>query len=324
MTGPAGRRASPAGRRASPRARLGAVLSPEPYTGRGAPLWAQGALITFCALLFGFQFVAFKAAFHGFGPVTLLAVRVVIALPLTVAIMRWARVPIRVSRRDLLLVAVPAGLLMGSQIFFMFAVHRLTASLTSTIVSTIPIFSLGLGFLFAIERVGLLGVVGTLAGVAGVAIATGAATGDLDALGLLLMLGSNFSYGLSLVVLKRMALRVSSAIFLIVMLAESALVLTPLAGALEGFSVTWTWKAAFAVLYIGTLGQAVAYIGVMTLMRFGGVFQSTLVTPLIPVWAIFFAVLLLGEPLLGRELVGGALIIGGVLLAIAPVGRRRV
>ena len=50
--------------------------------------------------------------------------------------------------------------------------------------------------------------------------------------------------------------------------------------------------------------------------------QSTLVTPLIPVWAIFFAVLLLGEPLLGREIAGAALIIGGVVLAIAPLGRR--
>jgi len=312
----------PGARRASPRARLGAVLSPEPYTGRGAPFWVQGALIMFCALLFGFQFVAFKEAFHGVGPVTLLAVRVFIALPLTVAIMRWARVPIRVSRRDLLLVAVPAALLMGSQIFFMFAVHRLTAGLTSTIVSTIPIFSLAFGFLFAIERVSLLGVVGTMAGVAGVAIATGATSGNLDPLGLGLILGSNFTYSLSLVVLKRMALRVSSAIFLIVMLAESALVLTPLAGALEGFSMTWTWKTTLSVLYIGTLGQSVAYIGTLTLMRLGGVFQSTLVTPLIPVWAIFFAVLLLGEPLLGRELAGGALIIGGVVLAIAPIGRR--
>lgn len=309
-------------RRASVRARLGAVLSPEPYTGSGAPLWAQGALIMLCAILFGFQFIAFKEAFDGVGPVTLLAARTFIALPLMFAIMRWARVPIRAGRKDLLLVAVPAALLMGSQIFFMFGVHRLAAGLTSTIISTTPIFSLVLGFLFAIERVSLFGVLGTMAGIAGVAIATGAATGDVDSLGLALILGSNFSYGLSLVVLKRLALRVSSAMFLIVMLAETALVLTPLAGALEGFSVTWTWKVTLAVLYIGTLAQAVAYIGVLTLMRLSGVFQSTLVTPLIPVWAIFFAVLLLGEPLLGRELAGGALIVGGVVLAIVPIGRR--
>ena len=61
-------------RRAQWRARLGSVLSPEPYTGSGTPLWAQGVLIMVCALLFGFQFIAFKAAFHGVGPVTLLAV----------------------------------------------------------------------------------------------------------------------------------------------------------------------------------------------------------------------------------------------------------
>ena len=80
----------------------------------------------------------------------------------------------------------------------------------------------------------------------------------------------------------------------------------------------WRWGSLLSLVYIVVFGQAVAYAGVMALLRFGGVFQSMLVTPLIPVFAILFAVTLLGEPLLGRELAGGALIIGGVLLAITP------
>lgn len=308
-------------RRPSPRARLTAILSPEPYGG-GAPVWAQASLIMTCAIIYGFQFVAFKAGFRGVGQWTMLSVRAAIAAPTILLIMRWAGVPIRVGRSNLLRVLVPATLMMCSQTLFVFGVHRLSASLTATLVSTMPIFSVVLGLLFAIDRVGLLAVVGAAAGVAGVAISTGAASGSVDGLGVALILAANLVYGLSLVALRRMALRVSSATFLAVMLAETAIVAAPLAAAAEGFSVAWSWQAVLGVLYLAFFGQTVAYLGVMTLLRFGGMFQSTLVTPLIPVWAIFFAVLLLGEPLLKREVAGAALIIGGVVLAIAPLKRR--
>lgn len=304
------------------RARLTAILSPEPYTGGGAPVWAQATLIMGCAIIYGFQFVAFKAGFRGVGQWTMLSVRAAIAVPSVLLVMRWAGIPISVGRSNLLRVLVPATLMMGSQTLFVFGVHRLSASLTATLVSTMPIFSVVLGFLFAIDRVGLLAVVGAAAGVTGVAISTGAASGSVDWLGIALILAANLAYGLSLVALRRMALRVSSATFLAAMLAETAIVTAPLAAAAEGFSVTWSWQAVLGVLYLAIFGQTVAYLGVMTLLRYGGMFQSTLVTPLIPVWAIFFAVLLLGEPLLGREIAGAALIIGGVVLAITPLGRR--
>jgi drug/metabolite transporter (DMT)-like permease len=97
----------------------------------------------------------------------------------------------------------------------------------------------------------------------------------------------------------------------------------PLAFVLDGFEITFTWGLIGSVAYIVVLGQVVAYIAALGLLRFAGVFQATLVTPLIPVFAILFAVLFLGEPLLARELAGGALIILGVITAIVPAQRLR-
>jgi drug/metabolite transporter (DMT)-like permease len=188
-------------------------------------------------------------------------------------------------------------------------------------VSMLPIFSLALGYAFRLERVGPLSIIGAAASAVGVAIATGAASGHVDRLGLILILCSNLFYALNFIAWRKLALPLSSGLFLMVTMAQLAIVLTPLALVFEGFSIRWTWKVTLSTLYAGVFGQVVAYIGVMTLVRLGGIFQSTLVTPLIPVWAIFFAVLLLNEPLLGRELVVGALIIGGVVLAILPGGR---
>lgn len=307
-----------AGRVARTRGHLAAVFSPELYTGPVAAVWVQAALILACALIFGFQYVAFKSVFHAVGPWTLLTLRALLTIPVLLTAMRWTRVPVATGRAELLRIALPAAFLLGSQATFMLGVHRLSAGLTSTLFSVSPIVTLALGLVFRVERVGLLGLIGSTAGVAGVAIATGALDSSVDAVGVLLVLASNVLYSLSFIAIKRMATRVSSAIFLIVAMVESVVVLGPVAGATEGFSMHWGWKSLLSLVYIVVIGQAVAYIGVMALLRFGGVFQSMLVTPLIPVFAIFFAVVLLGEPLLGRELAGGALIIGGVLLAITP------
>lgn len=309
--------------RRSVRGIVAAVLSPEPYRGPVAPVWAQVAMVLVASIIFGFQFVTFKEAFESVGPSTLLALRALFMLPVLLVLMRWAGIPLRAPRASVIPMLLPATLLVGSLICFMFGVHRLSAGLTATLVSMTPIFSIGLGLLFGMERVGVLALLGSVVGTVGVAIATGALHGDLDALGLALIAGSNTTYSLSFITLKRMRANVSSAVYLLLMTVISILLFVPLAIALDGFAITPTWGLAGSVAYVVVLGQAVAYIASLGLLRFAGVFQATLVTPLIPVFAIFFAVLLLGEPLLGRELGGGALIILGVIAAIVPASRLR-
>jgi len=304
------------------RARLAATFSHHLHSGERLSARAQATLIVFSALLFGFQFVAFKETFHAMGPWTLLALRSLLSIPVLYALMRWAGVTVRAGRAELLRIALPATLLLGSQVTFMLGVHRLSAGLTSTLFSVSPLVTLALGIAFRVERVALVGVLGASLGVVGVAIATGATSSGVDVVGVLIVLGSNVLYALSFIAIKRMATPVSSGVYLLVMMVESVIALTPAAVIKEGFTIDLAWRSALALLYIVVLGQVIAYVVVMALLRFGGAFQSMLVTPLIPVFAIFFAVLLLGEPLLGRELVGGALIIGGVIAAILP-GRPR-
>lgn len=304
------------------RAHVGSILSAKPHVGPPAPVWVQGALILFGSVLFGMQFVAFKKSFQAIGPSTLLALRPILALPLMFLLMRWAREPIAVERASLRRVLVPATLLTVSFVTFMFAVHRLPVGLTSTLVSMTPIFSVGLGLLFGMQRIGAVAIAGSVVGVLGVAIATGATSGDADVLGLVLLLLTNVSYALSLIAYKKMEIRISSAVYLIVMMAECVVLFVPLAIVLDGFSMHWTWGSALGFAYIVTFGQIVAYVTVVALVRVAGVFQSSLTTPLIPVFAILFAFLLLDDPLLGRELAGGALIILGVVAAILPRRRR--
>ena len=304
------------------RALVGGILSAKPHVGPPAPAWVQAALILLASVLFGGQFVAFKKSFEAIGPSTLLALRPILALPLMLLLMRWAREPIAVERASLRRVLVPATLLTVSFVTFMFGVHRLPVGITSTFVSTTPIFSIGLGLLAGMQRVGAVAVAGSFAGVLGVAIATGVTSGDADALGLGLLALTNLTYALSLIAYRKMEIRISSAIYLIVMMAECAVLFVPLAIVLDGFSMHWTWGSALGFAYIVTFGQIAAYVTVVALVRVAGAFQSSLTTPLVPVFAIFFAFLVLDDPLLGRELAGGVLIVVGVVAAILPARRR--
>ncbi len=313
----------PAPSRRTVRGIVAAVLSPDPYRGPVAPVWAQVTMVLVASSIFGFQFVTFKEAFESVGPTTLLALRALFALPVLVVLMRWVRIPILAPRASVARMLLPTTLLVASHVCFMFGVHRLSAGLTATLVSMTPIVSVALGLLFGLERVGALALTGAAVGTVGVAIATGALHGDLDGAGLALMAGSNIFYSLSFITLKRMSVSLSAAFYLLLMTVVSIPIFVPLAFVLDGFEITFTWGLIGSVAYIVVLGQVVAYIAALGLLRFAGVFQATLVTPLIPVFAILFAVLFLGEPLLARELAGGALIILGVITAIVPAQRLR-
>jgi drug/metabolite transporter (DMT)-like permease len=76
------------------------------------------------------------------------------------------------------------------------------------------------------------------------------------------------------------------------------------------------------VVWLGALGTGVAYLIFYRLIARWGATRTTLVTYVIPVVAIVVGYIFLGERLRPVELLGAALIIGGVVLVNARVGQR--
>ena len=74
-------------------------------------------------------------------------------------------------------------------------------------------------------------------------------------------------------------------------------------------------KVWLSILALGALGTGVAYIFNFNVVRAAGAQTASMVTYLVPVFAVLFGVTLLDEPLSWHEPVGGALIILGVALA---------
>ena len=78
-----------------------------------------------------------------------------------------------------------------------------------------------------------------------------------------------------------------------------------------------------SILALGALGTGVAYVLNFNVVRAAGAQTGSMVTYLVPVFAVLFGVTILGEPLSWHEPVGGALIIAGVALAQGVLRRRQ-
>jgi drug/metabolite transporter (DMT)-like permease len=89
------------------------------------------------------------------------------------------------------------------------------------------------------------------------------------------------------------------------------------------------WKAIGSVIALGVLGTALAQLVLFRSLRLHGSSRTSLVTYLLPVMALFYGFVLLGEPLTAATLGGLALILPGVALgqrrsAVAPASAAAV
>jgi len=82
--------------------------------------------------------------------------------------------------------------------------------------------------------------------------------------------------------------------------------------------------AWFAVAWLGALGSALAYLLYFRLLGAWGATRSTLVTYAMPIVGVLAGVLVLGETIEPREVLGMLLIIAGIALVNARVGMRRL
>jgi drug/metabolite transporter (DMT)-like permease len=170
-------------------------------------------------------------------------------------------------------------------------------------------------------------IAGLLVGFGGVIVvlAPWQGLGGGSLLGALACIGAATCYGLGFPYMRRhlsgrpeTGVAISAA-----QISLGALLLTPflplgaLPGEVPGIEV---W---LSILALGALGTGVAYILNFNVVREAGAQTASMVTYLVPVFAVLFGVTILGEPLSWHEPVGGALIILGVALAQGLLRPRR-
>ncbi|MCE4555878.1 DMT family transporter [Roseateles cellulosilyticus] len=285
------------------------------------------AELTLLAALWGASFLFMRLGAPDFGPVPLAAVRVSLAslmlLPLLAR--RGQLAVLRTHWRGLLLVgalnsAIPFAL-------FSFAALAITAGLSSIVNATTPLWTAVVAFVWLRQGLTRWRVAGLVIGFAGVAFLAwdkasfkpGADHGGFWAV--LACAMATLCYGIAANATKRMlggvpplAVAAGSQIAAALLLAVPALWLRP--AALPG-GIAWGSAVALAGLC-----TALAYVLYFRLMSRVGPTNAVSVTFLIPLFAMLWGALFLGEGVTAQMVAGGAVVLVGIALALGVVGPR--
>jgi len=194
------------------------------------------------------------------------------------------------------------------------AMQSVEASLAAIIASTLPLTVSLAGWLALGERLPRLGVAGLAAGLAGVLLIMGARlSGGADPIGVALC-----GAGVLALTVATLAVRGASSggnLLMIVglQMLVGAVVLLPPALAFETWAVTPSWRLGAAFAYTTLVpGLAATLVWFMLVGRIGAT-RAASFHFLNPFFGVAIAALVLGEALRPLDLVGVAIIMGGIL-----------
>ena len=283
------------------------TLTPE-----SAPSW----ILEFIALaaIWGASFLFTRISTVAFGPFATAGLRVGIAALVLVPLMllRGHAGAFAQHWKKVLLVGVSNSAL--PFVCFAFALQSISVGLSSILNATVPLFGALIAWMWLGERPGGSRSVGLALGFAGVALLasqkTGVATGQLDiasALGVLACLLACVCYGISASFTRRYLEGVPSLVAATGSQVGATLLLAPL--------TWWFWPAQtpsssawLAAIALGVLCTGAAYILYFRLIANAGPSRALSVTFAIPVFAVIYGVVLLGETV-SAWMLGCALVI---------------
>lgn len=193
------------------------------------------------------------------------------------------------------------------------------SGLASILNATTPLFTVVVMACAGEEKLSVRRVAGVVAGLVGVTILQAGRFefSNGEGVGILLCLMAALSYGLSALLARRMlpdSPPLGTATFQMIASAVMMIVVAGFADRpwqlpMPGLST------CLAVIGLAGLSTALAYIVFFQILRRCGATNVMLVTLLIPVTAILLGVLVLGETISSREVVG-AMVVGSALLVI--------
>lgn len=278
-------------------------------------------LLSILSVLWGGTFFFVAVALREVPPLTLVLARCVIATAVLVPVLLalgYAFPATVAGWRDFAVMAVLNNIIPFGLIFY--AQQSVPSGLAAVLNATTPLMSLIVMRVVAREAMSANKIAGVLIGLFGVAILVGldglAGAGSSNVMGMLAILVATLSYGVSGWWgrrLKGTAAPVSAASQLIC----SALLMLPLATSVDG---VWaqglpSTPVLAAIVALGVLSTALAYVLFFEIMRSAGPLNVMLVTLLVPFTAIGLGAIYLGEALSPRQ-IAGALVIGLSLLVI--------
>jgi drug/metabolite transporter (DMT)-like permease len=289
------------------------------------------ALLLLLAAIWGASFMFIKIAVDELAPTTTMALRLVLsAIPL-LAIVIWKRGfgPATTEMRSIIRAAMILGVLSTALPFTLIAwgETRIDSGVAAIGNASMPIFVALLALRFRkSERATGSKAVGVVLGLIGVGVLTGVNPegGWAGAAGTLAVIVASISYAVSTLYIQTLLDNVHNDVLAAASVTWGAIFLTPL-GAVQAPSEVPTWGVIASVLALALLGTVAGQLLYFRLVYQYGSARASLVVYLLPVTALFYGALLLGEPVTASAIVGLVLILTGTALGsgVLRMPRRR-
>jgi drug/metabolite transporter (DMT)-like permease len=293
---------------------------------------ARGYLPLLLALsaLWGASYLFIKVAVEEIEPAVLISFRLLLAAVVLVGVLvaqrgaRQALADIRATGRHgvalgVVNVAIPFWLIAWGE-------KHIDSGIAAIGNSTVPIFVAVLAVrLRPSERSTGQRLVGILVGLAGVGILVGVHPegGWWGALGTLAIVGSSVCYAYANLYTQTRFADTAPVVIATTAIVAGTAVTLPF-GLAQLPAETPGWEALGSVAALGLLGTALAYLIHYRLVTRYGSARTSLVTYLLPAFALFYGAVILDEPVRASALGGLALILAGVALGsgLARLPRR--
>ncbi len=289
--------------------------------------------ILFFALGFfwGSSYLFIKIGIETVPPFTLISGRLLIGALLLGAVLLIAREPLPREPRvyghlvvmAVVNIAIPFTLITWGE-------QYIDSALASILNSTVPLFTIILAALvFHDEAVTVNRLIGLVVGFLGVVILVSrglsGTLGEGSILGELAMIGSSIAYAIGNVYARRNARGLRPMIPAFFQVFFAVCITGTLALLLEQpWTVDPASEAVFSIVWLGFFGSGLAYLVFFRLLRDWGSTRTSMVAYLLPVVGIVLGVIVLGEVIDARIVIGTVLVIGGVALVNSRHGSRRL
>ena len=279
------------------------------------------AQVIIACILWGFSFVWTEVGLDSFRPVTLVLLRLVIATILLYIVARSMNKISNIKQGDWKYFMLLAA--MEPYVYFMgetYAQTMVSPTLTSVVISTIPVFAPIPAFLFLKERLSLSNILGILLSLCGVLciVLTNSAelAGNVIGIALLfLAVVSALVYG---IVLRKLAFRYNSISIVFYQNLIGLLYFLPT------FFITDFHRmgelpilpnAVFSVVMLAIFASVIAFIFFSNGVRVLGVARSNVFCNVMPVFTAFFAWIVVGEILTPTKVIGIIIVIIGLFVS---------
>lgn len=269
--------------------------------------------------IWGWSFLLIEVAVGGMSPATVAFARVGLGMVVLLVVVRIRGLRLPAGKEAWRHFAV-VGLLGSALPFTLLAwgEQHISSALTAVLNAGTPLFAALLVAVFLGERLRRSQGLGLLLGFVGVGVAAGLGASDLSGSSLAgeaAAVAAGACYAISITYSKRHLSSLPPLVAAAGQLVTATVLALPFAAvttAREGLELTP--RRLLAVCLLGIVGTGLAYVLFYRIIADLGPTMAAAVTYLVPVTAVTVGVLFLHEAFHLRLLVGGALIVGGIVL----------